>query len=71
MPKSRLKTDRLSDREELVLALTQARLMADSMPEVSAQYLKGFDEGIKVSIELIRSLDDLQIAVDRRPREIR
>jgi hypothetical protein len=45
--------------------------MADSMPEVSAQYLKGFDEGIKVSIELIRSLDDLQIAVDRRPREIR
>lgn len=71
MPKSRLKTNRLTDREELVLALTQARLMADSMPEVSPQYLKGFDEGIKVSIELIRSLDDLQIAVDRRPREIR
>lgn len=71
MPKRRPRIDRVSEREELVLALTQARLMADQLHVGSADYLKGFEEGIRVSIELIRSLDHLEFAVDRRPREIR
>ena len=56
---------------ELVLALTQARIIGEATLKDAPEYLRGYEDGIRVAIELVRASDGLLKAVDDREYEKR
>ena len=57
------KTERVS-REEIILALSQARASAQ-------KFVAGYTEGIGVAIELLRAVEDIERAILREDYERR
>lgn len=64
------RTERVS-REEIILALSQAKLSASSALKESPQYVAGYADGIGLAIDLIRAVDDLEKAILREDYERR
>ena len=64
------KTERVS-REEIILALSQAKITAISQLKDSPQYVAGYGAGIALAIELIRAVEDLEKAIVREDYETR
>jgi hypothetical protein len=64
------KTERVS-REEIILALSQAKLSASSALKESPQYVAGYADGIGLAIDLIRAVEDLEKAILREDYERR
>jgi hypothetical protein len=58
-------------REEIILALSQAKLSATVALKDSPQYVAGYAEGITLAIELIRAIDDIEKAIVREGYERR
>ncbi len=65
------RSNRPVDAIELVLALTQARIIGESTLKDAPEYLRGYEDGIRVAIELIRASDGMLKAVDDREYEKR
>lgn len=64
------KTERVS-REEIILALSQAKISASSSLKDSPQYVAGYAAGIGLAIDLIRAVEDLEKAIVRGEYETR
>ena len=64
------KTERVS-REEIILALSQARASAQNVLKDSPQFVAGYTEGIGVAIELLRAVEDIERAILREDYERR
>ena len=64
------KTERVS-REEIILALSQAKISATSQLQDSPQYVAGYGAGITLAIELIRAVEDLEKSIIREEYETR
>lgn len=58
-------------RRDLVLALTEARIIAEQTMSGDAAYVAGYRDATRVAIELVRALDEMERAIDARPLEIR
>jgi hypothetical protein len=67
------KTSRIErvSREEIILALSQAKLSASSALKESPQYVAGYADGIGLAIDLIRAVEDLEKAILREDYERR
>jgi hypothetical protein len=65
------RSNRPVDAIELVLALTQARIIGEATLKDAPEYLRGYEVGIRVAIELIRASDGMLKAVDDREYEKR
>lgn len=65
------KRDLTLNRRDVVLALTEARIIADKTMVGDASYLAGYHDATRVAIELIRALDEMERAIDVRHPEIR
>ena len=65
------RSNRPVDAIELVLALTQALIIGESTLKDAPEYLRGYEDGIRVAIELIRASDGMLKAVDDREYEKR
>jgi hypothetical protein len=63
--------DPILNREDLILALTQARITGETMLEKAPEYARGYSEGLKVAVELVRALDDMERAIVSREYEKR
>lgn len=61
----------IQDRTELILALYEARHMAEKNLSEAPEYLRGFTDGINIAIEIVRALDSLSRATDFRKVERR
>ena len=68
--RNRPRTERVS-REEIILALSQAKISAVSQLKDSPQYVAGYGAGITLAIELIRAVEDLEKAIIREEYETR
>ena len=64
------KTERVS-REEIILALSQAKISATAALKHSPQYVAGYADGIGLAIDLIRAVEDLEKAIVREEYETR
>ena len=64
------KTERVS-REEIILALSQAKISATATLKDSPQYVAGYADGIGLAIDLIRAVEDLEKAILREDYETR
>lgn len=62
---------RPTSREEVILALGEARRIAELTVADAPEFKRGFVEGIEVAIEILRAFDGLSRAVDDRPVERR
>jgi hypothetical protein len=69
-PRKSPKTERVS-REEIILALSQAKLSAKSGLKDSPQYVAGYADGIGLAIDLIRAVEDIEKAILREDYERR
>lgn len=58
-------------RRDLVLALTEARIIAEKTMRGDPSYLAGYQDATRVALELIRALDSFERAVDDRQAELR
>jgi hypothetical protein len=61
----------IQDRTELVLALYEARRMAEKNLSEAPEFLRGFSEGLSIAIEIVRALDSLSRTTDFRKVERR
>ena len=64
------RTGRVS-REEIILALSQAKISATAALKDSPQYVAGYADGIGLAIDLIRAVEDLEKAIVREDYERR
>lgn len=58
-------------RRDLILALTEARIIADKTVDSDPSYLAGYHHATRIAIELIRALDAMERAIDARRVERR
>jgi hypothetical protein len=58
-------------RRDLVLALTEARIIADKTMDADPSYLAGYHDATRIAMELIRALDAMERAIDARHVERR
>lgn len=65
------KRDAVISRRDIVLALTEARIIAENTMRGDASYLAGYQDATRVAIELVRVLDQMERAVDDREYETR
>ena len=63
-------TERVS-REEIILALSQAKISATAALKDTPQYDAGYADGIGLAIDLIRAVEDLEKAIVREDYERR
>jgi len=61
----------IQDRTELILALYEARRMAEKNLGEAPEFLRGFTEGLSIAIEIVRALDSLSRTTDFRKVERR
>lgn len=61
----------IQDRTELILALYEARRMAEKNLSEAPEFLRGFSEGLSIAIEIVRALDSLSRTTDFRKVERR
>jgi len=54
-----------------VLALTEARIIADKTMDADPSYLAGYHDATRIAMELIRALDAMERAIDARHVERR
>ena len=65
------KRDLTLSRRDVVLALTEARIIAERTMGEDSAYLAGYQDATRVAIELVRALDEMERAVDARHVETR
>jgi hypothetical protein len=58
-------------RREIVLTLAEARTMIERQLLGAPEYVRGYQDGISVAIEIVRALDNLERAIDDREIERR
>jgi hypothetical protein len=63
--------DPILNRQDLILALTQARIAGEAVLQTAPEYSRGYSEGLKVAMELVRALDEMERAIDSRDYERR
>ena len=63
--------DPILNRQDLILALTQARIAGEAVLQTAPEYSRGYSEGLKVAMELVRALDEMERAVEPRDYERR
>jgi hypothetical protein len=63
--------DPILNRQDLILALTQARIAGEAVLQTAPEYSRGYSEGLKVAMELVRALDEMERAIDSRDYEKR
>jgi hypothetical protein len=68
MPRS---SGSIQDRTELILALYEARRMAEKNLSDAPEYLRGLTEGLNLAIEIVRAIDSLSRTTDFRKVERR
>lgn len=61
----------IQDRTELILALYEARRMAEKNLSEAPEFLRGLSEGLSIAIEIVRALDSLSRTTDFRKVERR
>ena len=66
-----MRRDPVLNREDLILALTQARIAGEAVLEKAPEYSRGDSEGLKVAMELVRALDEMERAIAPRDYEKR
>lgn len=64
------RVDRVT-REEIILALSQAKISATANLKDTPQFVAGYGAGITLAIELIRAVEDLEKAIIREDYERR
>lgn len=50
-------------RRDLVLAMTEARTLAERALASAPEYVRGYQEGLAVAIEIVRALDNMDRAI--------
>ena len=50
-------------RRDLVLAFTEARTLAERALASAPEYVRGYQEGLAVAIEIVRALDNMDRAI--------
>lgn len=63
--------DPILNRQDLILALTQARIAGEAVLQTAPEYSRGYSEGLKVAMELVRALDEMERAIEPRDYERR
>lgn len=58
-------------REDVIIALHEARGVAERTINDAPAFKRGFIEAMDVAIDIVRAFDGLNRAVDDRPLEIR
>lgn len=66
-----MKRDPILNRQDLILALTQARIAGEAVLQTAPEYARGYTEGLKVAMELVRALDEMERAIVPRDYEKR
>jgi hypothetical protein len=65
------RNNQILTRRDLVLALTEARTLAERALASAPEYVRGYQEGIAVAIEIVRALDNMDRAVSTQKVERR
>lgn len=71
MIRAKARRDPSLSRREIVLTLTQARTMIERQLLGAPEYVRGYQDGIAVAIEIVRALDSLERTIDDREIERR
>jgi hypothetical protein len=58
-------------REDVIIALHEARGIAERTLKEAPEFKRGFVEAMEVAIDIVRAFDGISRAVDDRPLEIR
>ena len=58
-------------REDVIIALHEARGIAERTLKEAPEFKRGFVEAMEVAIDIVRAFDGISRAVDDRPSEIR
>jgi hypothetical protein len=62
---------RAKTREDVIIALHEARGIAERTLREAPEFKRGFIEAMEVAIDIVRAFDGISRAVDDRPLEIR
>jgi hypothetical protein len=62
---------RVKTREDVIIALHEARTIAERTLKDAPAFKQGFIEAMDVAIDIVRAFDGMNRAVDDRPVEIR
>lgn len=62
---------RPASREDVILALHDAKVIAERTLEDAPEFKRGFIQAMDVAIDIVRAFDGIRRAVDDRPLEIR
>jgi hypothetical protein len=65
------RNDSILTRRDLVLALTEARTVAERALASAPEYVRGYQDGIAVAIEIVRALDNMDRAISHQRIERR
>lgn len=57
------RNDSILTRRDLVLAFTEARTLAERALASAPEYVRGYQDGLAVAIEIVRALDNMDRAI--------
>jgi hypothetical protein len=66
MPKRKTRRDPLLSRDDIVLTLTEARSIMERQLSGAPEYVRGYQDGISVAIEVVRALSTMERVIDDR-----
>lgn len=65
------RNSKILTRRDLVLAFTEARTLAERALASAPEYVRGYQEGLAVAIEIVRALDNMDRAISNQRIERR
>lgn len=65
------RSTRIKTREDVIVALYEARMIAERTLRDAPEFTRGFVEAMDVAIDVVRAFDGLNRAIDERPVERR